>query len=182
MLRLRTEKCINSLRVKYDCDIYITDSNSKLLSGEFATYLAGRYIEFVIYPFSFREFLSMTAQKDEAITSAFANIFSSLVCPSSQTLQTIPKPVQLHILKNVVRHNNIRDVDQLDRVVTHVLENIERSFIATSLSKYFRNKRRVVSHDTILNYTRACAEAFLFFKINRKAEHTEAFLLITLSM
>ena len=48
------EKCINSLRVEYDCDIYITGSNAKLLSGELATYLAGRYVEFVIYPFSFR--------------------------------------------------------------------------------------------------------------------------------
>ena len=65
------EKCINSLRVEYDCDIYITGSNAKLLSGELATYLAGRYVEFVIYPFSFREFLNMPSQKAEAISSAF---------------------------------------------------------------------------------------------------------------
>ena len=51
------EKCINSFRVELDCDIYITGSNAKLLSGELATYLAGRYVEFVIYPFSFREFM-----------------------------------------------------------------------------------------------------------------------------
>ncbi|HBB14004.1 MAG TPA: ATPase, partial [Treponema sp.] len=49
------EKCINSCRVDFDCDIYITGSNAKLLSGELATYLAGRYVEFVIYPFSFAE-------------------------------------------------------------------------------------------------------------------------------
>ena len=50
------EKCINSFQVEFDCDIYITGSNARLLSGELATYLAGRYVEFVIYPFSFQEF------------------------------------------------------------------------------------------------------------------------------
>ena len=53
------EKCINSLRVSLDCDIYITGSNAKLLSGELATYLGGRYVEFVIYPFSFGEFMEL---------------------------------------------------------------------------------------------------------------------------
>ena len=58
------EKCINSLRVEFDCDIYITGSNAKLLSGELSTYLAGRYVDFVIYPFSFKEFLNMPSNKD----------------------------------------------------------------------------------------------------------------------
>ena len=53
------ERCINSLRIELECDIYITGSNAKLLSGELATYLAGRYVEFVIYPFSYREFLML---------------------------------------------------------------------------------------------------------------------------
>ena len=53
------EKCINSFRVALDCDIYITGSNAKLLSGELATCLGGRYVEFVIYPFSFGEFLEL---------------------------------------------------------------------------------------------------------------------------
>ena len=84
------EKSINSLRVEYDCDIYITGSNARLLSGELAAYLAGRYVEFVIYPLSFREFLSMLSLQPSA------NIFCSGVCLSSQTcgqsrsLQSLP--------------------------------------------------------------------------------------------
>jgi predicted AAA+ superfamily ATPase len=68
------EKCVNSVRVEFECDIYITGSNAKLLSGELATYLAGRYVEFIIYPFSFSEFLELytsifpKAQKQEAFT------------------------------------------------------------------------------------------------------------------
>ena len=65
------EKSINSLRVEFDCDIYITGSNAKLLSGELATYLAGRYVEFIIYPFSFKEFINMPIYKAENISSAF---------------------------------------------------------------------------------------------------------------
>jgi hypothetical protein len=88
-------------------------------------------------------------------------------------LQIIQKPAistsQIYttvILKDVVRHNNIRDLDQLEKVITYVLANVGYSFSATSLSKYFKSKYRIFSHDTILNYTRACADVFLFFKIN----------------
>ena len=170
------EKCINFLRVEYDCDIYITGSNAKLLSGELATYLAGRYVEFVIYPFSFREFLSMPTHNGEDITSAFRKYLLLGGMPFLSNIADNPEACNLYltdiynsvILKDVVRRNNIRDVDQLERVITYVLANIGHSFSATSLSKYFKSEHRAVSHDTILNYTKACAEAFLFFKINRE--------------
>ena len=170
------EKCINSLRVEYDCDIYITGSNAKLLSGELATYLAGRYIEFVIYPFSFKEFLRMPVQSDENISSAFRKYIQLGGMPFLSNIADNPEACNLYltdiynsvILKDIVRRHNIRDVDQLERVITYVLANIGHSFSATSLSKYFKSERRTVSHDTILNYTKACADAFLFFKINRE--------------
>ena len=170
------EKCINSLRVEYDCDIYITGSNAKLLSGELATYLAGRYVEFIIYPFSFREFLNMPSQKSEAISSAFRKYLQLGGMPFLSNITDNPEACNLYltdiynsvILKDIVRRHNIRDVDQLERVITYVLANIGHSFSATSLSKYFKSEHRTVSHDTILNYTKACADAFLFYKINRE--------------
>ena len=77
------EKCVNSLRVALDCDIYITGSNAKLLSGELATYLGGRYVEFVIYPFSFAEFWSCTGPPIPGPRrgSAFSSICASAGCP-----------------------------------------------------------------------------------------------------
>ena len=71
------EKCINSLRVSLDCDIYITGSNAKLLSSELSTYLGGRYVEFIIYPFSFAEFLELyrPIAPDEPIQKCFQSIF-----------------------------------------------------------------------------------------------------------
>ena len=132
--------------------------------------------EFVIYPFSFREFLNMPSQKDEAITSAFRKYLQLGGMPFLSNIADNPEACNLYltdiynsvILKDVVRRNNIRDVDQLERVITYVLANIGHSFSATSLSKYFKSEHRAVSHDTILNYTKACADAFLFYKINRE--------------
>lgn len=171
------EKCINSCRVDFDCDIYITGSNAKLLSGELATYLAGRYVEFVIYPFSFAEFLEMNRQKNSQIDKSacftaflktggmpfLANFFGD-DSAKNQYLMDIYNSV---VLKDVVKRNNIRDVDTLERIISYSFSNIGHIFSATSLSKYFKSEKRNISHDTILNYLKFCADAFLIYKISR---------------
>lgn len=171
------EKCINSCRIDFDCDIYITGSNAKLLSGELATYLAGRYVEFVIYPFSFAEFFEMNRLKNPNVdkNSCFMQFLKSGGMPflsnfpdddsaKSQYLIDIYNSV---VLKDVVKRNNIRDVDTLERIVAYAFSNIGHIFSATSLSKYFKSENRKISHDTILNYLKFCSDAFLFYKINR---------------
>lgn len=171
------EKCINSCRIDFDCDIYITGSNAKLLSGELATYLAGRYVEFVIYPFSFAEFFEMNLLKNPNVdkSTCFMQFLKSGGMPflsnfpdddsaKSQYLIDIYNSV---VLKDVVKRNNIRDVDTLERIVAYAFSNIGHIFSATSLSKYFKSENRKISHDTILNYLKFCSEAFLFYKINR---------------
>jgi len=171
------EKCINSCRVDFDCDIYITGSNAKLLSGELATYLAGRYVEFVIYPFSFAEFLEMSRLKNPQIdkSACFTSFLKTGGMPflsnflgddsaKNQYLMDIYNSV---VLKDVVKRNNIRDVDTLERIVAYAFSNIGHIFSATSLSKYFKSENRKISHDTILNYLKFCADAFLIYKISR---------------
>ena len=171
------EKCINSCRIDFDCDIYITGSNAKLLSGELATYLAGRYVEFVIYPFSFAEFFEMNLIKNPNVDKAtcfmqflktggmpFLSNFPDDDSAKSQYLIDIYNSV---VLKDVVKRNNIRDVDTLERIVAYAFSNIGHIFSATSLSKYFKSENRKISHDTILNYLKFCSDAFLFYKINR---------------
>jgi predicted AAA+ superfamily ATPase len=174
------EKCVNSCRIDFDCDIYITGSNAKLLSGELATYLAGRYVEFVIYPFSFAEFFEMNRLKNPNVdkNSCFMQFLKSGGMPflsnfpdddsaKSQYLIDIYNSV---VLKDVVKRNNIRDVDTLERIVAYAFSNIGHIFSATSLSKYFKSENRKISHDTILNYLKFCSDAFLFYKI-RKYDH-----------
>jgi predicted AAA+ superfamily ATPase len=72
------------------------------------------------------------------------------------------------VLKDVVKRNNIRDVDLLERIITYVLANFSQTFSANSIAKYFKNEQRRVSTDTVLNYIKACEEAYLFYKLKRQ--------------
>ena len=164
------EEVINSFRVDFDADIYITGSNAKLLSGELATLISGRYVQFVIYPLSYKEFLLLNEGK------SFADYLKLGGMPFISNIIGDEKAVALYledlynsvVLKDVVKRNNIRDVDLLERIITYVLANISQTFSATSISKYFKNERRKVSTDTVLNYIRACEEAYLFYKLKRQ--------------
>ncbi|WP_347488087.1 ATP-binding protein [Desulfoscipio sp. XC116] len=172
------EKCINSFRVEFDCDIYITGSNAKLLSGELATYLAGRYVEFVIYPFSFEEFSRLyqtvfpnTDQREiftHYLTDGGMPYLSNLRYaeePSRQYLQDIYNSV---VLKDIVKRNNIRDVDLLEHIIAYITANVGTTFSATAISKYLKSERRTVAPETILNYIKACEDAFLFYRVRRR--------------
>ena len=172
------EKCINSFRVSLDCDIYVTGSNARLLSGELATYLGGRYVEFVIYPFSFSEFMELykTIAPEEPIQKCFqkymitggmpylANIMYSLV-PARQYLKDLFNSVQL---KDILKRKKIRDVDLLERIIAYTMANIGTTFSATSLSKFLKNEQRSVASETILNYIKYCCEAYLFYQVKRE--------------
>lgn len=172
------EKCINSFRVTLDCDIYITGSNAKLLSGELSTYLGGRYVEFVIYPFSFGEFLELyhSIAPDESVQKSFqkylllggmpylANIRYE-DAPSKQYLYDLFNSVQL---KDIVKRNNIRDVDLLERIIAYVINNVGNTFSANSLSKFLKNEKRTVAPETILNYIKYCCDAYLFYQVKRE--------------
>ena len=172
------EKAINSLRVKFDCDIYITGSNAKLLSSELATYLSGRYVEFIIYPFSFKEFTQLYT--DEFPNSDERTIFKEYLIlggmPYLNNLRFEKEPSKLYlrdlynalVLKDVVKRNNIRDIDLLERIISYITVNIGTTFSATSVSKYFKNEGRVVAPETILNYIKACESAFLFYRAKRE--------------
>ncbi len=172
------EKCISSFRVSLNCDIYITGSNAKLLSGELATYLGGRYVEFVIYPFSFAEFMKLyqTIVPDESVQTCFQKY---LLCggmpylanirydnePARQYLHDLFNSVQL---KDIVKRGKIRDVDLLERIIAYVMENVGNTFSASSLSKFLKSEQRNVAPETILNYIKYCCDAYLFYQVKRE--------------
>ena len=172
------EKCINSLRITLDCDVYITGSNAKLLSGELATYLGGRYVEFIIYPFSFAEFLELyhLTAPDESISNCFQKYLVSGGMPYLSNLRYAEEPSIQYLtdlfnsvqLKDIVKRNKVRDVDLLERITAYIMSNIGTPFSASSLVKFLKNEKRSVSADTILNYLKYCCDAYLFYQVKRQ--------------
>ena len=149
-----------------------------MLSGELATYLAGRYAEFVIYPFSFAEFTELyrPIAPDETQQKCFQKylLFGGMPYlanirykaePSRQYLRDIFNSVQL---KDIVKRNKIRDVNLLERIIAYIMANVGNTFSATSLAKFLKNEHRTVAPETILNYIKYCCEAYLFYQVKRE--------------
>lgn len=172
------EKCINSLRSEMDCDIYLTGSNAKLLSGELATYLGGRYVEFIIYPFSFSEFLE--SYRLCALEQSDAQCFQKyILCggmPFLGNLQYEEAPVRQYLtdvfssvqLKDIIQRNSIRDIDLLERMIAYVMKNAGATFSASSISRFLKSEHRKAAPETILNYLEYCCRAYLFYRVRRQ--------------
>lgn len=171
------ELCINSFRVDHDADIYITGSNAQLLSGELATHLSGRYVQFTVYPFSFSEFVDLYQSIDPSATieNCFRRYLDVGGMPVLKDVGFQPAPSRKYLrdiydtimIKDVIARNRIRDVDLLNRIILFLLANIGQTFSANAISRYFKNERRVVAVETILNYLKAATDAFLLYKIPR---------------
>lgn len=175
---IQWEKAINSFRVELDCDIYITGSNAKLLSGELATVLGGRYVEFTIYPFSYAEFLELFRSVEPSVSDpeAFQKYLTVGGMPYLANLRYAPEPSKQYlndiyhsvVLNDVVKRNKIRDVDLLSRIVAYVVSNIGTTFASTSIAKFFKSENRKVAPETILNYIKYCVDAYLFYQVSRQ--------------
>ncbi|MFM1524241.1 MULTISPECIES: ATP-binding protein [Helcococcus] len=169
------EKAINSIRVDYDSDIYITGSNSSLLSGDLSSLLAGRYVEFEIKPFVFSEFKELYSnlgyEKYELFDKfiqfggmPFLKYFDLQEDPSFKYLKDVYNTV---IVKDVLEYNKVRDVDLFKRILNYAIDNLGQTFSALSIKKYLKNELRTVSIDTILNYLEFCVQAFILNKVQR---------------
>ena len=167
----------SSCCVVLDCDIYITGSNAELLSGELSTYLGGRYVEFVIYPFSFSEFMQLyrESSNDFSIQQCFQKYLILGGMPYLSNMRYAEEPSQQYLedvfnsvqLKYIIKRNNIRDIDLLERIISYVMQNVGTNFPATSLSKFLKSENRKVSPETILNYIKYCCDAYLLYRVKR---------------
>ncbi|MCA0385980.1 MAG: ATP-binding protein [Firmicutes bacterium] len=171
------ERCINSLLSKGQFDIYITGSNANLLSGELATFLAGRYVEINLYPFSFKEFLDLFNLKtaESSVDANFKRYLQVGGFPFIQHFIDDPLAIAQYLkdiyssvlIKDVMKRNQFRDVDLLERTLLYVIAHVGETFSANSISKFFKSEGRKVAPETILNQLRGCEEAFLFHKVPR---------------
>lgn len=173
------EKVVNSIRVDCDCDIYITGSNARLLSGELATLLSGRYVEIRVFPLSFGEYLAFAkTNEDEAMLSQeqhFAHFLRYGGLPGihemkwdeTALMQYLSDMFNSILLKDVVKRNNIRDIDLLERVILYLFDNIGNTFSAKTISDFLKDQGRKLSTETVYTYINALESAFLIHKVGR---------------
>lgn len=168
------ERSINSFRIDYDCDIYLTGSNSKLLSGELATHLAGRYMEIKMYPFSFKEYLdykkippNKEAFTDYLVCGGFPFLLS--LENENDRIEYLNDIFNSIFLKDVIGRYNIRDAALLTRIVDFILDNTGKILSSKSISDYLRTKEKIkVSPKTIYNYLDYLTNACLLYKVQRE--------------
>ncbi|MCI8296842.1 MAG: ATP-binding protein [Lachnospiraceae bacterium] len=168
------ETMINSCMIDFDVDIYITGSNAKMLSGELATYLAGRYVGFTIYPFSFQEVLQ--ALGDVPPQEAFRLYLQRGGMPFLYQFPMDEQNVRQYlddiyssiILKDIAQRNKIRDLELLKRVLQYFISNIGNPFSASTITRYLKNEKRKISNETLYNYIDYCKTACLLHLVPRE--------------
>ena len=165
------QKSVISFSTLYDCDIYISGSNSKMLSGELSTLLTGRYVQIKMYPFSFNEFLDYKNHTSPVTDDIFEEylIYGGMpVIPSIKDKNNKKKYLtDLYssiLLNDVVSRHNIRDVGILKRLVEFLIDNIGKPLSLTGILEYLKEKRIKVSRKTIYNYLDYLQEACILKK------------------
>lgn len=181
------EVSLNSYRVDLECDIYITGSNSQLLSGELATLISGRYISINMLPFSFKELIQYHDEMHENIDEIklFEQYLSYGGFPGLLNYENEEKEKYLYdlystiVLNNILYKNKVKDLDLLERLMEFMISNIGQLFSANSISKYIKNENRKTTPHTIINYMDYARNAFIFYQIKRENIKQKRKLLIS---
>jgi len=171
------EKVVNSLISDFDVDLYVTGSNSRMMSSEISTYLTGRYISFRIFTLSFSEYL-MFKEKYDAVGDPRAELAeyvrlggfpaTHLQKYSQDEIYTIVRDIyNSTIFSDIVRRNQIRKIDQLERVVKYAFQNVGNTFSAKSISDYLKSERRTLDNETVYSYLEKLEKAFLLHRCSR---------------
>ncbi len=171
------EKAINSFKVDFDIDIYITGSNAYLLSSELSTLLSGRYIEIKMYPLSFKEFLKFNNYDNTNLDDKFNEYLKYGGLPAIALIKDNDELVLSYlngiyntiVKKDIVDRNNIKDVALLENIIKYLATNIGSSVSAKKISD-FLNSNKITeksNHQTVDNYLSMLEKPFIVYKANR---------------
>lgn len=171
------EKVVNSLASDFNVDLYVTGSNSRMMSSEISTYLTGRYVAFRIYTLSFQEYLTFKNQyaKVDDIHKEFANYIrlggfpaTHLQAYGQDEVYTIVRDIyNSTIFSDIVKRNQVRKIDQLERVVRYTFNNVGNTFSAKSISDYLKAERRSLDNETVYSYLEKLEKAYLLHRCSR---------------
>lgn len=171
------EKVVNSLMSDCNVDIYVTGSNSRMMSSEISTYLTGRYVSFRIYPLSFKEYLKFreayTMKEDsERELARYLQLggFPALHLREYTKEEAYPIVRDIYnstIFTDIVKRNHIRKVDQFERVVRYVFDNVGNTFSAASITKYLKSEQRSLDNETVYTYLSKLESAYIIHRCSR---------------
>lgn len=175
------EKCINAYRVSFDCDIYITGSNSKLLSNELATLLSGRYIKINLYPFSFKEILQYNREIEgmdltkETIRNAFDEyiLFGGMpgLLPIKDENTKVNALLDIYdsiIIHDILSRYTINEIDLFKRFSHYMMNSTGQTFSKTSITNYLKSENKRTTRNTISNFTNYLEDALFCRKVRRQ--------------
>ena len=171
------EKVVNSLASDFDVDLYVTGSNSHMMSSEISTYLTGRYVAFRIYTLSFSEYLTFKQQyatlsdpKDELANYVRLGGFPAthLQAYAQDEVYTIVRDIyNSTIFSDIVRRNQVKKIDQLERIVKYTFQNVGNTFSAKSIADYLKSERRAIDNETVYSYLEKLENAYLLHRCSR---------------
>lgn len=171
------EKAVNSINTDFDVDIYVTGSNSRMMSSEISTYLTGRYVSFRIFTLSFAEYLIFKKEYAELedIRKELVNYIKYGGFPAIHLQEypltdayTIVRDIyNSTIFSDIVKRNQVRKIDQLERVVKFVFDNVGKTFSAKSISDYLKSEHRSIDNETVYNYLEKLESAYILHRCSR---------------
>lgn len=174
------EKSINGYRVSLDCDIYITGSNSKLLSTELSTLLAGRYIEIPVYPFSFKEILKFHEENGVELNYEnekqyfeeylqFGGMPGLLDLTVGDKKEKALKDIYNSIImEDILSRHAIKKIDLFKRFIRYLINSTGQTFSKKSIIKYLKNENYKIDYETLNNYTEYLQEALFVNRVRRE--------------
>lgn len=172
------ERVVNSLMEECDVDIYVTGSNSKLMSSEISTYLTGRYVTIPVYTLSFKEYVEFNdvsktnLNKKELFNKYLKEGGFPLVAISHNLTEQVKYQLIEDIYNSVVvsditNRHMITNIDFFNRVVKFVIENVGKTFSANSISNYLKSEGRTLNVEVIYNYLEWLEKAFVIYRCKR---------------
>lgn len=169
------EKVVNTLLEEYDTDIYITGSNSKLMSKEISTYLTGRYITIPVYTLSFKEYLTFKNNTNKSIKEHLQDyirlggfpLIASGNFDEKAVYAMIEDIYNSVVMNDITNKHKINNTDLFHRVVRFVIENVGKTFSANSIVNFLKSEKRTISIETIYNYLDWLEKAFVIYRCRR---------------
>ncbi len=167
------QNTLRSLLVENNCDLYCTGSNANMLSGELATYLAGRYMEFPIHSLSYPEFLNFHKLEDSnSSLQKYMRIggmpyLIHLNADEQLSMDYLQNLYSTILLKDVISRKQIRNVDFMERLVGYLADNVGNLFSASNISRYLKSQRQQLPTQMVIDYTAALSQAFFIHKVSR---------------